>query len=90
MSQFDVPLESRKKYLTRRLEELSRLGESMDLELAKKVGHQMKGNAATFLFPVLAAMGSELEIAANAEDGVLIKKKVREITDTVQKLLTEL
>lgn len=90
MSIFEVPAESRKKYLTRRLAELDQLEESLDIELAKKVGHQMKGNAATFLFPTLAELGAQLEQAAIVQDPALIRKKTFEIKVMVQQLLTEL
>jgi len=90
MSQFEVPAESRKKYLTRRLAELDQLEDSLDVELAKKVGHQIKGNAATFLFPTLAEMGSHLEQAAIGQDGSLIKKLSGDMKEMVQRLLTEL
>ena len=90
MSSFEVPLESRKKYLTRRLAELDQLEESRDVELAKRVGHQIKGNAATFLFPTLAELGSRLEQAAIVKDDTLIKKLTADIKVMVQQLLTEL
>lgn len=90
MSIFEVPAESRKKYLTRRLAELDQLEESRDIDLAKKVGHQIKGNAATFLFPTLAERGAQLEQAAIAQDGALIKKMTFELKVMVQQLLTEL
>ena len=90
MSQFEVPAESRKKYLTRRLAELDQLEASLDVELAKRVGHQIKGNAATFLFPTLAELGSQLEQAAINQDDTLIKKLNGEIKVMVQMLLTEL
>lgn len=90
MSSFEVPLESRKKYLTRRLAELDQLEESRDVELAKRVGHQIKGNAATFLFPTLAELGSQLEQAAVVKDEKLISKLTIDIKVMVQQLLTEL
>jgi HPt (histidine-containing phosphotransfer) domain-containing protein len=90
MSQFEVPTESRKKYLTRRLAELDQLEESRDVELAKRVGHQIKGNAATFLFPKLADLGAQMEQAAIVQDDSLIRKMTFEIKVMVQNLLTEL
>ena len=90
MSKFEVPAESRRKYLTRRLAELDLLEESCDVETAKRVGHQIKGNATTFLFPTLADLGSQLEQAAIANDGALIKKMTIEIKVMVQQLITEL
>ena len=89
MAIFEVPAESRKRYLTRRLEEIAKLEESHELEFAKKVGHQIKGNAATFLFPALTELGSELESAAIAADESLIETKVFELKVMVQKLLVE-
>jgi HPt (histidine-containing phosphotransfer) domain-containing protein len=90
MSTFDVPAESRKKYLTRRLAELDQLEQSGETELAKRVGHQIKGNAATFLFPTLAELGAQLEQAAVLHDDTLIKKTTFEMKVMVQNLLTEL
>lgn len=90
MSQFEVPAESRKKYLTRRLAELSLLEETRDIETAKRVGHQIKGNAATFLFPTLTELGAQLEQAAVAQNRTLIYAKALETKIMVQRLLTEI
>ncbi len=56
MSKLKAPLEAREKYLHRRQDEIEKLlhscESSVDWELAQKVGHQIKGNAVTFDFPL--------------------------------------
>lgn len=89
MSTFEVPPESRKKYLARRLLELDQLEESQDLEFAKKLGHQIKGNAATFLFPSLTELGSGLEAAAIAQDEELMRKIAFDLRVTLQRLFAK-
>lgn len=72
MSAISVPLESKLKYLQRRTVELEQVQNSLtqnpDWELVKKIGHQIKGNAATFGFPELADFGNNLEVTAALAD----------------------
>lgn len=66
-----VPLELRKKYIQRRMEELHLLRESLDYNdfgPALRLGHQVKGNAATFEFPHIGSIGQQMEIAARNQN----------------------
>ena len=93
MSDFEVPLDLRIIYLRRRVEEFPALAAELaegQFDLAKKIGHQVKGNAATFSFPVLADMGIELEEAAKSADLVAAQKVSLEMKIAAESLLKEL
>ncbi|WP_413578102.1 hypothetical protein ACLVWU_06120 [Bdellovibrio sp. HCB290] len=76
---FKVSVEGQIRYLHRRIGELSNVvtGETMDFELAKKMGHQIKGNAETFEFGDLTVMAKELELRASASDKVGVLTSVQ-------------
>ena len=62
-----IPDEMRKKYTERRArdaDELTRALETGDLSAFGRVGHQLKGNAATFGYENLAELGRKMEEAA--------------------------
>jgi len=62
-----IPDEMRKKYTERRArdaEELARALEAGDFTVLEKVGHQLRGNAATFGYEPLAEIGRKMEMAA--------------------------
>lgn len=66
-----VPVELKQKYLSRRIQDLTRLKEALtrnDFQPALRLGHQVKGNADTFEFPHMTSIGAELERAAKRED----------------------
>jgi HPt (histidine-containing phosphotransfer) domain-containing protein len=66
-----VPLELKLNYLSRRVQDLQDLRESLeknDFSIALKLGHQVKGNASTFEFPQMAHLGIQMEQAAKLED----------------------
>lgn len=91
MSDLAVPKESQLKYLRRRQDEIgkmtSSLGGGVDWELVKKVGHQMKGNAATFGFLPLAEFGRHLEAAAATQDTPALSALVEQLAQKVAQLL---
>lgn len=95
MSGMTVPIESKIKYLRRRLDELAKLlsdPAAEDLfEAAKKIGHQVKGNASTFEFPELTAVAKSLEEAAlqGDRDGVLSHSKAlqEQVADLLHNLV---
>jgi HPt (histidine-containing phosphotransfer) domain-containing protein len=63
----EIPQASQKKYLIRRHEDLARAKQALldsDFAVIQSIGHQWKGNGATFGFPELGALGSNLEEAA--------------------------
>ena len=66
-----IPQANQLKYLTRRRSEIIELKESLikgQFDLALKIGHQLKGNAATFGFPEFSEIGQGLEKAAQERD----------------------
>ncbi|HEX7675646.1 MAG TPA: Hpt domain-containing protein [Bdellovibrio sp.] len=92
-SGLSVPKESQIRYLSRRQEEIAKVLaelEQGDFELAKKVGHQMKGNASTFNFPELESLGKKLDAAALDKDLEAARSSVNEISAMVEKLLKAL
>ncbi|AFY01795.1 Hpt domain-containing protein [Bdellovibrio bacteriovorus] len=93
MAAMIVPVESKVKYLRRRDAELESLlgmivGAEL-FELGKKVGHQVKGNAATFEFNDLTDLGKRLEAACLAEDGQAVQSAAQELKQKVTALLEQ-
>jgi len=67
METMELPLELRERYLIRREKDVV----DCDVALVEKnsavlerVGHQLKGNAATYGYPELGAIGADMENAA--------------------------
>lgn len=88
---FDVSVEAQVKYLRRRVGELELLlmnSSSVDLELAKKIGHQVKGNAATFGLESLAVFGTKLEESALSGNSQQVLIHAKEFLNGVRNLLT--
>ncbi len=82
-----VPVELKKRYLSRRFQELALLREALmkdDFSHALRIGHQVKGNADTFEFPHMASIGSELEHAAKKQD----KEKLLSLVQTMESAIT--
>lgn len=66
-----IPVELKRKYLERRIEEIQHLLDSLDgddFSVALRLGHQVKGNAQTFEFPQMAPLGIQIELAAKNRD----------------------
>lgn len=92
-NEIDVPIEEQIKYLRRRLVELRDIESELNVgtfDLAKRVGHQIRGNAATFKFKELEEFGARLEIAANSESTELVRKELISLTASIQKLFNAL
>jgi HPt (histidine-containing phosphotransfer) domain-containing protein len=67
----EIPRSSQLKYLQRRLDEISSLKSTLlqgNFEPCIRVGHQLKGNAATFGLVEFQKIGQELEAAALNQD----------------------
>lgn len=67
----DIPIEVRKRYLERRaqdVETLRKQARENEFEEFCRVGHQLKGNAASFGYPELEKIGVDLESAGQARD----------------------
>ena len=65
-----IPEEMRKKYTERRARDAEALSEALeagDFETLSRLGHQLKGNAATFGYESLAEVGRKLESAAETK-----------------------
>jgi HPt (histidine-containing phosphotransfer) domain-containing protein len=72
----EVPIELKKRYLDRRIQELDLLKSSVsrdDYSGALKLGHQVKGNAMTFDLPQVAPFGVAIESAAKMRDKDLVQ-----------------
>ncbi len=52
----------------------------------EKVGHQLKGNGATFGHPELSSIGKKLEEAAQEKDIDNLKESMKEFSDWVKNL----
>jgi HPt (histidine-containing phosphotransfer) domain-containing protein len=90
---FAVPPELRINYLRRKVEELETSKvhlENRDFSFIKTLAHQMRGNATTFEFPLLAELGALLESAALAENPSQTKLILGDIQRAVDGLLKRL
>ena len=75
----DIPEEVRAKYFERRKTDVQKCNEaiaSLDFKFLQKVGHDLKGNALTFGFEPLAAIGENLEAAAIEKNIEIVKENV--------------
>lgn len=78
---FLIPLEMRERYLDRRLRDV----ENCDLKLLnldwayfERLGHQLKGNAASFGFNELGCIADEIETSAKNKNLVQLKICVKD------------
>ncbi len=81
-----VPVELKRKYLERRIQDIDHLISSLeadDFGPAIKLGHQVKGNAVTFDFPQMAPLGIEIENAAKNQDKESIKSLVEKMASEI-------
>jgi HPt (histidine-containing phosphotransfer) domain-containing protein len=65
-----IPEEMRRRYTERRArdaEDLARSIEAGSFEVLARVGHQLKGNAATYGYEPLADLGRKMEHAAHEQ-----------------------
>jgi HPt (histidine-containing phosphotransfer) domain-containing protein len=86
----EVPSEVLKRYLDRRVVEISACEHALvSKEYASllKMGHQLKGNGATFGYPALSDLGRKLENAAIASDHQTMTKTLAEISIFIKKIL---
>ncbi len=87
-----VPIELKKRYLDRRIGELSELIkclEDEDFGPALKLGHQVKGSAVTFDFPEIALYGDQIEAAANVKDKESLHQLISELSGLIQQFRTQ-
>lgn len=86
-----VPVELKQRYLSRRIQDLVKLKEALlnnDFAPALKLGHQVKGNADTFEFPHMAAIGVELEHAAKRQDKETLQFLVKKMESAISSAQT--
>lgn len=82
-----VPVELKRKYLERRIEDIQVLLSSLevnDFAPAIKLGHQVKGNALTFDFPQIAPLGIEIEQAAKNHDKASVQLFSQKMVSEIQ------
>jgi HPt (histidine-containing phosphotransfer) domain-containing protein len=83
-----VPVELKRKYLDRRIEDIETLIASLDEDdfaPAQKLGHQVKGNAVTFEFPHLAPIGAQIEAASKIKDKDTILSLVESMSSEIRR-----
>ncbi len=81
-----VPVELKRKYLDRRIEDLQKLRSTVsegDYSWAVRLGHQVKGNAVTFDFPQMAHIGVAIETAGKNEDKDSIINLIEEMESVI-------
>ena len=86
MLPMQVPMELKKRYLARRIQEIKTLKAALyigDYSHALKLGHQVKGNAATFDFHEMGPIGHEMEKAASEKN----KEKVERLVLKMESIL---
>ncbi|MEK2687740.1 Hpt domain-containing protein [Bdellovibrio sp. GT3] len=90
--EFKVSADVQVRYLLRRIGELSDIetSDAVNFELAKKMGHQIKGNADTFEFPNLTEMARALEAKADQSDEAGVRDVVRNLLNSMRVHLKEL
>ncbi len=74
--------EMKARYITRRREDVAKLLEAQeagDFNVLRAVGHQIKGNAATFSFKDLEGYAIALEDAAEVKDSEACAKQIGNI-----------
>lgn len=87
-AEMDLPLEMRQKYLMRRTRDVQALRASVNrnsLEEFLRIGHQLKGNAASFGYSDLEKIAMAMETAARAND---LNEAARQL-DLFEKWLSE-
>ena len=87
-----LPIELKRKYLHRRLEDMRIVRLTVDqgdFSQALRVGHQVKGNAQTFEVPQIAWLGTELETAAKKQDVQTLRRIVQRMEVIIQGIVCE-
>lgn len=83
----EVPVELKRKYLERRVQDIQHLISSLDrndFAPAAKLGHQVKGNAVTFDFPQMAPIGIQIEQAAKTRNKEELKLLIKLMDTEIQ------
>jgi HPt (histidine-containing phosphotransfer) domain-containing protein len=82
----DIMVELRATYvksLANKAEHLAQALSSRDFETIKRLGHQLKGSGATYGFPELSVLGSQLEAAGDDRQSSVIESLLVEFKQRV-------
>ncbi len=88
MSGIDIPDEMKVKYIERRKQDYADCLEALntsDFETFLRIGHQLKGNAASFGFDDLGLIAVEMEKAAHDSDISKVKIAVHKFENFFKK-----
>jgi HPt (histidine-containing phosphotransfer) domain-containing protein len=83
-----IPEEMKKKYVERRRKDADTLSAGLasgSLEAFANIGHQLKGNAATFGFDELALIGERMEAAAESADQAAAQACLNDFNEWIQR-----
>lgn len=84
MNTMDIPEDVRLKYLERRKTDFETCQKAIaenDFEVLARVGHQIKGNAATFGFDDLSAIAIQMEEGALKKDTQKLSSVMKDFSD---------
>lgn len=84
MSGIDIPDEMKAKYIERRKQDYATCVDALvknDFETFLRIGHQLKGNAASFGYDDLGIIAAELEKAAKTQDLVQIRNQLEKFNE---------
>lgn len=73
-------------FLEGRRTDLAALRAAEGLDVALRIGHQLKGTGATFGLPALGDLGHKLEVAAKAEDPQAVADLVDQLADLLDRI----
>ena len=59
--------------------------EGSDYEIARKLGHQMRGSGTSYGFPEVTSAGAAVEIAAKAGNGDEIRRQLLELASALDR-----
>ena len=92
MSTFKLPDAARVKFLVRLLDDLRNIKSqtpNFDMDNLKRLGHQLKGSAATFGFALLGEIGAKLEDQVKAGNKSEIPQFINELESNATKFHSE-
>ncbi len=85
-----ISKEQKIRYLNRRIDEIKELKEYLktsDFESTIMIGHRLKGNGATFGFPLISKIGISLEEAARSKDISKIQESIENLSMSIEENL---
>lgn len=85
----EVPSDIKVRYIERRkrdLEECLASLENNQFDEIEKVGHQLKGNGATFGHPELSVIGKKMEQAAQVQDLETLQTALKDFSQWVNNI----